>query len=60
MQEYVNFFFTNEECKYVTYNSSPLLYALYYYYYYYYYLLQLGFHPVAVVLTQVHTIQMEI
>jgi hypothetical protein len=28
--------------------------------YYYYYLLQLGFHPVAVVLTLVHTIQMEI
>jgi hypothetical protein len=28
------------------------------YYYYYYYLLQLGFHPVAVVLTVVHTIQM--
>jgi hypothetical protein len=26
----------------------------------YYYLLQLGFHPVAVVLTLVHTIQMEI
>jgi hypothetical protein len=26
--------------------------------YYYYYLLQLGFHPVAVVLTLVHTIQM--
>jgi hypothetical protein len=32
----------------------------YYYYYYYYYLLQLGFHPVAVVLTLVHTIQMDI
>jgi hypothetical protein len=32
----------------------------YYYYYYYYYLLQLCFHPVAVVLTLVHTIQMEI
>jgi hypothetical protein len=30
----------------------------YYYYYYYYYLLQLGFHPEAVVLTLVHTIQM--
>jgi hypothetical protein len=29
-------------------------------YYYYYYLLQLGFHPVAVVLTLVHTIQMDI
>jgi hypothetical protein len=28
--------------------------------YYYYYLLQLGFHPVAVVLTLVHTIQMDI
>jgi hypothetical protein len=28
------------------------------YYYYYYYLLQLGFHPVAVVLTLVHKIQM--
>jgi hypothetical protein len=33
---------------------------LYYYYYYYYYLLQLGFHPAAVVLTLVHTIQMKI
>jgi hypothetical protein len=33
---------------------------IYYYYYYYYYLLQLGFHPVAVVLTLVQTIQMEI
>jgi hypothetical protein len=32
----------------------------YYYYYYYYYLLQLGFHPVAVVLTLVHTIQIDI
>jgi hypothetical protein len=32
----------------------------YYYYYYYYYLLQLGFHPVAAVLTLVHTIQMDI
>jgi hypothetical protein len=31
-----------------------------YYYYYYYYLLQLGFHPVAVVLTLVHKIQMDI
>jgi hypothetical protein len=31
-----------------------------YCYYYYYYLLQLGFHPVAVVLTLVHTIQMDI
>jgi hypothetical protein len=30
------------------------------FYYYYYYLLQLGFHPVAVVLTLVHTIQMDI
>jgi hypothetical protein len=30
------------------------------YFYYYYYLLQLGFHPVAVVLTLVHTIQMDI
>jgi hypothetical protein len=29
----------------------------FYYYYYCYYLLQLGFHPVAVVLTLVHTIQ---
>jgi hypothetical protein len=29
----------------------------YYYYYYYYYLLQLGFHPMTVVLTLVHTIQ---
>jgi hypothetical protein len=29
-------------------------------YYYYYYLLQLGFHPVAVVLTLVHKIQMDI
>jgi hypothetical protein len=29
-------------------------------YYYYYYLLQLGFHPLAVVLTLVHMIQMEI
>jgi hypothetical protein len=28
--------------------------------FYYYYLLQLGFHPVAVVLTLVHTIQMDI
>jgi hypothetical protein len=33
---------------------------IFYYYYYYYYLLQLGFHPVAVVLTLVHTIQMDI
>jgi hypothetical protein len=33
-------------------------YSDYYYYYYYYYLLQLGFHPVVVVLTLVHTIQM--
>jgi hypothetical protein len=33
---------------------------LFYYYYYYYYLLQLGFHLVAVVLTLVHTIQMDI
>jgi hypothetical protein len=31
-----------------------------YYYYYYYYLLQFGFHPVTVVLTLVHTIQMYI
>jgi hypothetical protein len=30
------------------------------YFLYYYYLLQLGFHPVEVVLTLVHTIQMEI
>jgi hypothetical protein len=29
------------------------------FYYYYYYILQLGFHPVAVVLTLVHTMQME-
>jgi hypothetical protein len=29
------------------------------YIYYYYYILQLGFHPVEVVLTLVHTIQME-
>jgi hypothetical protein len=27
--------------------------AVYYYYYYYYYLLQLGFHPVAVVLMNI-------
>jgi hypothetical protein len=35
--------------------GDGLLFYYYYYYYYYYYLLQLGFHPVAVVLTLVHT-----
>jgi hypothetical protein len=39
---------------------SDLFMVGYYYYYYYYYLLQLDFHPVAVVLTLVHTIQMDI
>jgi hypothetical protein len=37
-----------------------VVFIYYYYYYYYYYLLQLGFQPVAVVLTLVHTIQMNI
>jgi hypothetical protein len=35
-----------------------MVYRQYFYYYYYYYLLKLGFHPVAVILTLVHTIQM--
>jgi hypothetical protein len=47
-------------------SSSFLIYiitnceAKYHYHYHYYYLLQLGFHPVAVVFTLVHTIQMDI
>jgi hypothetical protein len=45
--------------KYAIWNCLPQPHYYYYYYYYYYcYLLQLGFNPVAVVLTLVHTIQM--
>jgi hypothetical protein len=42
-------------------NHSYLVqYNTYYYYFIIIYLLQLGFHPVAVVLTLVHKIQMDI
>jgi hypothetical protein len=42
----------------VSYKSDWALHSIIIFYYYY--LLQLGFHPVAVVLTIVHTIQMDI
>jgi hypothetical protein len=35
--------------------GDAIVFYYYYYYYYYYYLLQLGFHPVAVVFKLVHT-----
>jgi hypothetical protein len=54
------FIYFSREVAYILTNIFSNACALFvmYYYFYYYYLLQLGFHPVAVVLTLVHTIQM--